>query len=432
MKGPDENDRWRMGDLPPDPEADTDPVEPPPGPVPDVLEQLECYADSDRPKPTLLNVVAVLEHDPRWAGKVRRNSFSMVTEFAGTPAAEGTEAETDALDGEVALWLAEHYRLAAPTSRVAEALHIVATRHAHHPVREYLAGLKWDGEKRLGTWLSVYLGCEDCELTRRLGEAFLVSAVARVMRPGCKVDTTLILVGRQGAKKSTALRVLAGAWFADTPLNLDSKDLFEQIQGIWLYELAELDAFRGREWSKIKATLSSPRDTWRRPYGRHAVQVDRQNIFIGTTNEDNFLGDPTGSRRFWPVRVGTIDLKALMRDRDQLWAEAVASYNGGIRWWLDQKSEDELATSSEEFRIVDVWEDAVEAYLRGRVRVTLDDILGQAIKKEMGAWSQQDRSRVVGILKRLGWSQHRPRAKAGETVSKGRVWEPPPSPKEAS
>jgi putative DNA primase/helicase len=423
-KDPDDNDRWRSGELPPGADEDCDPMEVPAGPVREVIDALDMYADSDRPKPTLLNVVKVLELDPRWKGRVRYNQFSHQTELTRCPVSPGqTRPQSDEIDGETGLWLDDHYGLIVPTPRVAEAIGIVARRHSHHPVRDYLTSLVWDGEPRLSQLFSRYFGAEDGHLVTQIGRCFLISCVARIERPGCKVDTTPILVGAQGAYKSTGLRLLVprSAWYADTHLDLGSKDLFENIQGIWLYELAELDSFKGREWSRIKSTLSSARDTWRRPYGRHSQQVDRQVVFCATTNEDEILGDPTGSRRFWPVRTGQIDRKALLADRDQLWAEAVAAFRKGERWWLGKADADELAVASEDFQVLDPWHDAVAEYVRNRPQVTVAAILAEGVKKPRENWTQNDQSRVVGILKRMSWTQHRPRS----TEGKGRVWQPP-------
>jgi putative DNA primase/helicase len=432
-KGPDENDRWRVGSLPDDEEADCDPVEPPPGPVADVAELLEYYGDSSRPKPTLLNVVTVLERDPRWTGRIRYNSFASQAELERAPVAPESSAPfSDHLDGEAALWLADQYRLAAPTTRVAEALNLVARRHAHHPVRDYLDGLAWDGEMRVGKMLHACFGAKDTPLAGKIGTAFLISCVARVRRPGCKVDTTPILAGPQGIYKSTALRILAvrPEWYADTAIDLGNKDLFEVIQGRWIYELAELDSFKGREWSRIKSMLSSPRDTWRSPYARRSAQVDRQVVFAGTTNEDVFLGDPTGSRRFWPLRVDGIDTEALLRDRDQLWAEASALYAQGARWWLEEQDARAMSVNADEFRIVDPWEPLILGHLGGALtavaHVSTSELLEHAIKKESATWTPHDQQRVSAIMRRLGWRQVRPRGEDETKVSRGRVWEAPP------
>lgn len=429
----DENDKARLGLLPDDPFEDVDPVTPPPGPDDEVFDLLEL-GKGDVPRPTLHNAHLVFTRDPRWAGKLRFNSFAQSIELHRTPVSpERVELERDALDSKAALWLAENYaRMALPTRTAAEAIQTIGDDHAYHPVRDYLVGLRWDGTKRLDQALTRYFGVQPTPLASTLGACFLRSCVARVLPltgrvdtgPGSKVDTTLILVGAQGAYKSSALRALAvrPEWFADTRLDLASKDLFEQVAGKWIYEIAELDAFKGREWSRIKAILSSPSDTYRRPYGRHAVTALRQVVFAGTTNEDEFLGDPTGTRRFWPVRcTETIDLSALRRDVDQLWAETVQTYQAGAQWWLDPTTAGDMAAAAGEFRIRDAWDDTVYTWLNGRAgTVGATEVLVAALEKTPGDCTAHDVQRVTAILKQLGWQRQRSRAH-GRSVR----WAPP-------
>lgn len=428
----DENDKAQAGQLPADPFDDLEPQAPPPGPDDEVFDLLEL-GKGDVPRPTLHNAHTVFTRDPRWAGKIRFNAFAQSIELHRTPVSpERVERERDALDSKAALWLAENYaRMALPTPKVAEAIQTIGDDHAYHPVRDYLAGLRWDGTHRLDNVLTRYFGVASTPLTSTLGACFLRSCVARVLPvqgrpdtgPGCKVDTTLILVGAQGAYKSSALRALAvrPEWFADTRLDLGSKDLFEQVAGKWIYEIAELDAFKGREWSRIKGILSSPSDTYRRPYGKHAVTALRQVVFAGTTNEDEFLGDPTGSRRFWPVRcTETIDLSGLRRDVDQLWAEAVQTYQAGAPWWLDTTSAAEMALAADDFRMRDPWEDAVSAWVASRTSTTATQVLEEALKKAPGDCTNHDMQRAAAILKHLGWTRTRSRS-VGRSVR----WECP-------
>jgi putative DNA primase/helicase len=430
----DENDRAKAGQLDDDPFADGEPVEPPGGPDEDVWLQLEL-GKGDVPRPTLHNAHTVFSRDPRWAGKIRFNAFAQSIEFHGTPVAKGRiERERDALDSKAALWLADNYgRMAVPTPKVAEAIQTIGDDASYHPVQDYLRDLEWDHTSRLDTVLTRYFGVPDAPLTRALGACFLRSCVARVLPlpgrvdtgPGCKVDTTLILVGAQGLYKSSALRALAvrPQWFADTRLDLSSKDLFEQIAGKWIYEIAELDAFKGREWSRIKGVLSSPNDTYRRPYGKHAVSALRQVVFAGTTNEDEFLGDPTGARRFWPVRCTTIDLAALRRDVDQLWAEAVVTYRAGAPWWLDAERAAEAEHAAAEFRMRDAWDEVVEGWLYGRTGTvsTTQVLMESPLKKLPGECTNHDIQRVATVLKACGWTRTRSRV-AG---SRGVRWAPP-------
>ena len=175
----------------------------------------------------------------------------------------------------------------------------------------------------------------------------------------------LILEGPQGAKKSTALAVLAGdGWFTDELAEIGSKDAALQMRGVWIIEIAELDAIGRAEVSRIKAFLSRTVDRYRPPYDRYVVDVPRQCVFAGSVNPDTYLRDETGNRRFWPVRCGRIDLDALRRDRDQLWAEAVVRYREGAIWWIDDRDLIAAANVEQEARVhPDAWHALIERWL---------------------------------------------------------------------
>ena len=210
-----------------------------------------------------------------------------------------------------------------------------------------------------------YLGAEDTPLNRAFGSRWMISAVARIMQPGAKVDHMLILEGPQGAKKSSALKVLAGAeWFTDELAEIGSKDAAQQMRGIWIIEIAELDAIGRAEVSRIKAFLTRTTDRYRPPYERYVVEVPRQCVFAGSVNPDTYLRDETGNRRFWPVRCGRIDLDALRRDRDQLWAEAVARYREGAIWWLDEPELiAEVKAEQDQRYHADAWDSRIDRWL---------------------------------------------------------------------
>jgi putative DNA primase/helicase len=195
------------------------------------------------------------------------------------------------------------------------------------PVVDYLDGLKHDGKPRIDTWLTVYLGAEDNPLNRAIGRKMLIGAVRRAHEPGCKFDYIVVLEGAQGSGKSTALRILAGdANFSDADiLPADPREQQELIVGVWIYELSELAGLRKTEVEKVKMFASKTCDSARPAYARSRVDRPRRCILVGTTNDAEYLQDATGNRRFWPVPTGTIDLDALRRDRDQLWAEAAAA-----------------------------------------------------------------------------------------------------------
>jgi len=179
-----------------------------------------------------------------------------------------------------------------------------------------------------------------------------------------------VLEGPQGARKSTALKILAGEdWFTDELPDLGSKDAAMHMQGVWIIEIAELDAIGKAEVSRIKAFLTRTTDRFRPPYGRYTIEVPRQCVFAGTVNPDTYLRDETGNRRFWPVRCGTIDIDALARDRDQLWAEAVARFRGGAIWWLDTPALVAAAKAEQDKRYqTDAWDQLIEHWLSHEVR----------------------------------------------------------------
>lgn len=290
------------------------------------------------------------------------------------------------------------------------ALEQVAKENGYNPVQQYLSGLRWDGVERIASVVEDILGAERTEINQAMVRRFLVSAVARAMRPGCKVDTVLVLVGGQGVGKSSFFRVLAGdAWFGDTAVDLHSKDSLQVLRGTWLYEWAELEALnRARDGEAAKAFLSSPVDRYRPSYGRLVVEVPRTCVIVGSTNKRQFLEDETGNRRFLPIVTGQVDVKMLAAQRDQLWAEAMAAYQTGEQWWLTEEQDRLLAASQEAHQDSDAWSDAVMALDYEANDYTTADVLRLALKKEIDKWSRADEMRIGKILRREGLEKQRP------------------------
>ena len=302
---------------------------------------------------------------------------------------------------------------------VADAALSVAKYRQFHPVRDALNALRHDGTPRLDSWLARHAGAEDSPFVRAVGRKFLLQMVARIMQPGCKADHTLVLSGPQGQNKSTACRILAGAdYFSDTLPSIagDRTDAIRHLQGKWLIELAELAPSRKSEAEDLKAFLSGAVDRVRLPYARFDESFPRQCVFVGTTNEDQFLRDTTGGRRFWPVTVGQIiDLEALARERDQLFAEAVAAYRAGEPWWLDRDFEAEHARPAQEAAFVaDGWSDVVANWLDMprdpfddtsplRDQVTVSDVLSMALGIGTAQQTMATQKRAGDVLRGLGW-----------------------------
>ncbi len=339
------------------------------------------------------------------------NAFSLKLVKLRAPNCGGERGEWSGLDdARVVMWLAEQYNLRVKAASVVEAVSVVANDHAFHPVREYLQGLEWDRVARLESWLHLIFGVPLSPYSMKVGKRWLISAVARVMRPGCKADAVLILEGAQGAGKSTALSVLGGEWFMDTPFNLGDKDGFQVIRGKWIVELGELDSFNKAESTRAKQFFSASVDTYRESYGRRVLDVPRQCVFAGTTNQEEYLKDTTGNRRYWPVTCQKVELEALRELRDQLWAEAVFRFQAGEGWWVAREEAEQFAEQQDARYTVDAWEYPIRQWLEDPASgetVTSDRILQDALKLDYGHWGRPEQIRVGHIMQRLGWRRER-------------------------
>ena len=382
---------------------------PPTGEPDDYWEKNLQWSEKHTLLAVLRNAFLILMRDERWEAVLGYDEFANQVVKLRAPPYEGGKAGPwdDVDDLRTVIWLSQHYMVNVKKQTVTDAAMAVANERRFHPVRQYLAGLTWDRRERLPVWLHEYLGAEANEYTRAVGLKYLVGAVARVMRPGCKMDNVLILEGEQGRWKSTALAMLAGEWFMDTPFTLGDKDAYLALRGKLIVEMAELDALGRAESSRAKAFFSSASDTFRAPYHAWARTIPRQCVFAGTVNHGTYLRDTTGNRRYWPVKVTHAELEALRADRDQIWAEAYARFQDGTQWWL-QQDERSLFEHEQELRYVgDALEDKLRVYLAGEKETTMERVLDVGLKLDVSKWTRAEQSRVGEVLQKLGWEKRR-------------------------
>jgi len=377
------------------------------------------------PMANITNVGLVLEHDPDTASAIALDEHSgRITKLRKLPWGNRTEhavgAWTDTDNALCARWVQHKYFIQASVPIVFAAVTTVAGLHRYHPIRDYLEALRWDGVPRVGNWLATYIGAPSTPYTQAVGQCWLLAAAARIFQPGCKADCMLILEGRQGTFKSTALAVLAvrREWFTDRLSDLGGREAPLELSGKWIIEMGELHALDKSDIKAIKAFLSRDTDSYRAPYDRITSEHPRQCIFAGSCNPETYNRDETGARRLWPVQCGHVAIEALKRDRDQLWAETVYLYREGKPWYLS--GEIEIAAQSEQDdRYQDgPWDAKIARWLLNPIQnktvseewddsdsesVTIDDILLHSIGKPKDRWNPLDHQIVGKALRALKW-----------------------------
>lgn len=334
-------------------------------------------------KPTIDNIRIILENDPLLAGKFALNKFAGRGEVLGPLPWE--------MDGKRRLWsdtdingiywyLEKRYDI-TKRGNIDAALDIHANTHAFNEVQDYINGLVWDGTPRLDTLFTDYLGAEDNKYTRAVCRKSFTAAIARAMEPGCKYDNMLILCGKQGLGKSTILDKMSRGWFNDSIRTFEGKEASELLVGVWLVEVAELDAFRRTDVARIKQFLSLRADRYRAAYGRNVKELPRGCVFFGTCNQLDFLQDTTGNRRFWPVDVGAVPhTKSVFTDLtddviSQIWAEAKTRWQLGERLYLTGELEEMAQEMQEMHREASPKEGMIE------------DFVAQEIPTDWQKWS---------------------------------------------
>lgn len=377
------------------------------------------------------NVTIALEDHPKIKGIVAFNEFSGRVEKVRQAPWDKPNEDFKPIewsihdDRELSMWVALNCDLLiGSTGTVAEAVEMVANRNKYHPVRDWLCSLKWDGMDRNQHWLHELLGVADTAYGRLVGKLWLRQAVNRIIHPGSKGDYVLILEGTQGLNKSTALRRLGDIYYSDVTLNLNDKDSLIALAGIWILEIAELDAFNRAESTRIKQFITQTEDRFRPPYGKRMMTLQRQTVFAATTNNYEYHKDPTGNRRFWSVLCTKINLELITAWREQMFAQALHEVLAGEPCYPTREQERGLIMPEQEQReIVDVWHQPISAWLQAPGQICTNefstwDILNQAIKMPTDKMDGQRSAatRVGNCMAKLGWSKKR-----GEK-NKQRIW----------
>lgn len=330
---------------------------------------------------SIQNLTIILQNDPKLKGIVF-NELSDCIEINGdVPWQHPSKYWRDADDAQLLTYLTYSYGKFTRVNYDVALAKVVDDR-SFHPIRQYLDGLpKWDKQKRVDTLLTDYLGAEDNPYTRAVIRKTLCGAVARVMVPGIKFDTMLVLSGPQGIGKSTIISKLCGEWFNDSLLLSDTKDktAAEKLQGFWILEIGELAGLKKTEIETLRGFISRQNDVFRASFGRRATPHLRQCIFIGTTNaEHGYLRDTTGNRRFFPVKVSGNSKKKPWQlsqsDIDQIWAEVLVYYKRGEPLILDEQTEKLAKKLQREAMETDEREGMVREYLETLLPVNWNEM----------------------------------------------------------
>ncbi len=351
------------------------------------------------PLNTLKNATLAIENDDA-APPVWYDEF-MGRVLTGVPprAREWTDADDLALTYR----LQDYIGMTKVSREIAQqAAMLVAFRRVHNCVKDWLNSLSWDQETRLDHFFEDHFGAEASEYARAASRNFWLSIVARVYRPGCKVDNMIVLEGAQGIRKSSALQAIGGDWFTEQHETVTGKGFFEVLQGKLVVEIAELDSFNRADITRVKQVVSCPSDRFRESYGRYAKDHPRQCVFVGTTNKDDWNKDETGARRFWPIACrGDIDLEEIKRSREQLFAEAAARFKAGETWW--NMPADETRTEQEKRYEGDAWEESIAEFCKLRTNVSVKEILLECLKLDEARIDRLCQMRVSKALKHRGW-----------------------------
>ena len=393
------------------------------------LDQMLAKTEKNQVIGNVSNLILIIGHDPVLSGLCGYDEFQCLpvihnpapSPIDDAPSLPGPypRAWSAADVSQIQSYIQRIWVSGAKKGDVEDAMNAVAASRRFHPIRDWLDGLTWDREPRLNQWLRKAFGADDTEYVEDVSSCTLIAAVRRVRKPGCKFDHMPVLEGAQGIGKSTAVKALFGAqFFTDNlPLALESKDAALGLQGAWCVEFAEIEQLIRAEAEIAKAFLSRSVDRFRAPYGKTFLSYPRQCVFIGTTNDSDYLRDATGNRRFWPILCRFVEIDWITTNREQIWAEAAYRESLGEDHWLSEETTIKQAAEAQQDRQQeDVWEDCVKLFLVGKTDTSTADVLTDALKIPIERQTRREQIRVSAIMKKLQWQ--RVNVRSGASVTK--------------
>lgn len=378
----------------------------------DWTKQLEVSARSNRIRPTCLNCEIILANDPVTKGAIRYDELKqMIVCIPALPWHKGDHAIRNMDRPDLRSLISQTYGVEFSLQTVWEAVQTIANRNRYDALAEYLKGLVWDGRERLSAWLVDHAGAEDNAYVRGVSRLTLLGAVGRALEPGVKFDYMLILEGAQGIGKSELLAALVpkDEWYTDLTVDVTNrlKDAVAEIQGKWIVEMGELSAMKRSGIYSFKRFITQRVDNVRLAYRYDPERYPRRCIFVGTTNEENYLEDLTGNRRFWPVRCSNdeFDLVRLKRNREQIWAEAVQAYYDGEQVYPDREFEKLCIKEQDSRRVIHAWEDPIKQYLKDKKDVTLREVCDNALYVDYGNLRDEQSKKLGALVRAQGFKQ---------------------------
>lgn len=318
------------------------------------------------------NIKLILSNDPKLKGKFGFNELRkcecLLSDVPWRKYDKFNNVIEDSDDANIRIYLENNYGIQGK-DKIYDSVNSICHEHAFHPIKEYIEEIEWDGIERLDTLFIDYFAVEDSEYVRAVSSKALIAAVKRIYEPGSKFDNMLTLKGPQGCGKSSFFNKLAKGWFTDSIKDLRNKDSLESLQGVWIVEFGELTAMRKTDSETIKNFLSGTVDRFRMSYARRTKDYPRQCIFVGTTNESEFLRDKTGNRRFWVISASKVRkpkkdvFKITSEEINQIWAEAKVRYDVGEDIHLSNELEKQAIIEQESYTVEDPQEAIILDYL---------------------------------------------------------------------